>query len=311
VELVVSEKPTIYRHGVGCACGMGIYLPRVIRRFALPCEGPRGVALSPDGATAAVAGYFSGTVIIFDARTGREQQNDLVQREIALGPQPPTNAIRRGESAFHDARLCYQQWLACATCHPEGRTDGLNWDLMNDGVNNPKNTRSLVLAHLAGPMMARGVRGGFAEAVAAGFEHVLFRPAPEAVRRDVEAYLCSLRPHPSPALVEGNLSAAARMGKGLFESAEVGCAECHCGPLLTDAKMHDVGTQTESDWEEENAFLTPKLVESWRTAPYLHHGKAGTLREVLTKYNRADRHGRTSHLKDVEIDALVEYLRSL
>jgi cytochrome c peroxidase len=223
----------------------------------------------------------------------------------------PPDAVRRGEAAFHDARLCYQQWLTCATCHPDGRSDGLNWDLMNDGVGNPKKTRSLVLSHRTAPVMARGARRDFQAAVAAGFKHILFRPAGPEVLGDVEAYLRSLGPAPSPFLVKGGLSDAARRGQALFAHPAVGCAKCHTGELFTDLKFHDVGTRVEADWAEEKEFLTPKLVELWRTAPYLHHGKAATLREVLTTHNRGDAHGRTSHLTTQQVDSLVEYLRSL
>ena len=53
------------------------------------------------------------------------------------------------------------------------------------------------------------------------------------------------------------------------------------------------------------------LVELWRTAPYLHHGRARDLRQVLSWYNASDRHGQTAHLQDEELDALVAYLKSL
>jgi cytochrome c peroxidase len=304
-ELVVSEKPAVVRQGIGCACGMGVFLPGIIRRFDVPGLGPRGIALAPHGGTLAVGMYFSGRVAMLDAGDAK------VVRQIEMGPQPPLDAARRGELAFHDARLCYQQWLSCATCHPEGRADGLNWDLMNDGVGNPKNTRSLVLSHRTAPVMSRGARESFEAAVAAGFKHVLFREAPAEVQRDVEAYLHSLQPQPSPFLVAGRLSEKARQGRALFEEARVGCGKCHLGELLTDMKSYEVGTRGDADWPEETAFLTPKLAELWRTAPYLHHGRAVTLRDVLTTHNRQDRHGKTSHLDEAEIEALVEYLKSL
>jgi DNA-binding beta-propeller fold protein YncE len=297
VELVVTDKPSAY--------GMGVYLPGIIQRLDLPGLGPRGLAMSGDGRTLAVAMYYSGQVALLDTASAK------VTGMIDLGPQPPADAIRRGEIAFHDARLCYQQWLSCATCHPDGRADGLNWDLMNDGVGNPKNTRSLVLSHRTAPMMSRGARDSFQAAVAAGFKHILFKEGTPEVRADVEAYLGSLKPQPSPFLVAGKLSEKAGRGKALFEDGRTGCASCHSGELLTDLKLHGVGTRVETDWEDETAFVTPKLVELWRTAPYLHHGKAATLRDVLTTHNRGDRHGRTSQLNEEELEALVEYMKAL
>jgi len=35
--------------------------------------------------------------------------------------------VTEGELLFNDARLCFQQWHSCATCHPNGGTDDLTW----------------------------------------------------------------------------------------------------------------------------------------------------------------------------------------
>ena len=59
------------------------------------------------------------------------------------------------------------------------------------------------------------------------------------------------------------------------------------------------------------AYDTPTLLGVYRTAPYLHHGKARTLRDVLTSENMADKHGKTSHLQPKEIEDLVEFLKAL
>ena len=58
-------------------------------------------------------------------------------------------------------------------------------------------------------------------------------------------------------------------------------------------------------------FYTPALVELWRTAPYLHDGSAITLRQMLKEKNSGDLHGRTSDLKQHELEDLIEYLLSL
>ena len=58
-------------------------------------------------------------------------------------------------------------------------------------------------------------------------------------------------------------------------------------------------------------YDTPSLLGVYRTAPYLHTGKAKTLRDVLTTCNKDDKHGKTSHLKPAEVDDLVEFLKSL
>ena len=49
------------------------------------------------------------------------------------------SAEGRGNMYFHDATLGFQGWQSCASCHPnDARADGLNWDLLNDGLGNPK-----------------------------------------------------------------------------------------------------------------------------------------------------------------------------
>jgi cytochrome c peroxidase len=70
-----------------------------------------------------------------------------------------------------------------------------------------------------------------------------------------------------------------------------------------------VGTGTGR--EAGQAFDTPALVELWRTAPYLHDGRAATLEEMLTKFNPADRHGKTSSLSPTELEDLTAFLLSL
>jgi cytochrome c peroxidase len=221
---------------------------------------------------------------------------------------------------FNDAQLCFQGWQSCASCHDvDGRTDALNWDLLNDGVANPKNTRTLLYAHRSGPAMALGVRTNAEAAVRAGLHHILFSEQPDEVARAIDAYLRSLRPVPSAHLVKGGLSAAAQRGERLFKSPRTNCVDCHPPPLFTDSKAHNVGTGTQyrsmygvsgAD-RASDSFYSPVLVELWRTAPYLHDGSAVSLREVLTSRNQGDRHGRTAQLTAQELDDLVEYLLTL
>ena len=218
---------------------------------------------------------------------------------------------RKGEFYFHDATICFQGWQSCSTCHPgQARTDGLNWDLLNDGIGNPKNTKSLLLAHKTPPAMSMGVRETAEMAVRAGLQHILFTVQPEEVALAIDEYLKSLRPVPSPLLVNGHLSDSARRGEKLFQDRQVGCAACHPPGLFTDLRTYDVGTRGRFD-QPTDRFDTPTLVEIWRTAPYLHDGSAATMLDVLTTCNPCDKHGQTSHLTPQQLDDLVAYLLSL
>ncbi|HEX2973631.1 MAG TPA: c-type cytochrome, partial [Tepidisphaeraceae bacterium] len=218
---------------------------------------------------------------------------------------------RHGEMVFHDATKSYQHWLSCATCHPEGRADGLNWDMPNDGIGNPKSAKSLLQAHLTPPTMWRGIRDGMDSAAGAGFFFAAFKPAPEDLAA-VRTYMRSLRPEQSPyRLANGELSEKAKRGKAVFENEKVGCTYCHTGEQFTGGRLYDVGTRGEFDPESHTQFDTPTLIELWRTAPYLHDGRAGTLADVFTKHNPKNQHGNTSQLSKEQIDDLVEYLLSL
>jgi len=56
----------------------------------------------------------------------------------------------------------------------------LNWDLLNDGVGNPKHTKSMLLAHRTPPAMSEGVRLTAEAAVRSGLTHILYADRPEA-----------------------------------------------------------------------------------------------------------------------------------
>jgi cytochrome c peroxidase len=214
---------------------------------------------------------------------------------------------RKGEMLFHDASLCFQNWQSCASCHPGGaRADALNWDLLNDGIGNPKNTKSLLFSHRTPPAMFTAVRQNAEMAVRAGIRHILFAVRPEEEAVAIDEYLKSLRPVPSPYLINGRLSASAKRGRRIFNKAR--CASCHKGRLHTDLRQYNLGIGKGLDKDQK--FDTPTLVEVWRTAPYLYDGRAVTIEEVLTKYNPDDKHGLTSNLSDKEITDLANFVLS-
>jgi DNA-binding beta-propeller fold protein YncE len=277
-------------------------LEGIRRRVRLAGLGPRGLALA--GSKAYAAEYFSDSVAVVELPAHGSPEVGSFE----LAPPREWTLERRGEFLFHDASKSYQQWQSCASCHPgQARADGLNWDLMNDGTGNAKSTKSLLMAHETPPAMLSGVRERAEVAVRAGFRVILFSPRREEDAAAVDAWLKSLRPVPSPFLVDGKLSAAAKRGKLVFEKA--GCASCHPPPLYTDQKDYDVGTSAGVDAGRK--YDTPTLVEVWRTAPYLADGRAATIRDVLTIHNPGDRHGVTSKLTEQEIRDLEEFVLSL
>ncbi|KNY27839.1 RICIN domain-containing protein [Pseudobacteroides cellulosolvens] len=273
----------------------------ILKKIDLSGQGPRGISISPDGKNIAVAAYFSGEVYFINAA------EDKLQSTIKLGTQPAENPVRRGERTFHDASTTTQKWLSCASCHPEGRADGLDWDMPNDGIGNTKNTKSMLNIFDTPPAMWRGVRTDADVGIKAGFRFIKFKEPTQQELDDVAAYIKSLSSEPNPyANKDGTMTTDAALGKAIFESSETQCSSCHSGPFYTDLEAYDVGTKDILD--PDGMYYTPTLLEMWRTAPYLHDGSAATIREVLTTKNEGDRHGKTSHLTSKQLDQLEAYI---
>lgn len=278
------------------------FLVDVRRRIKLNGNGPRGLTII--GSMAYIPEYFTDSMSIVNIPGDEYSQ----VKSLALDSRKEMGPVRKGEMFFNDADLCFQQWQSCASCHPgQARVDAINWDLLNDGIGNPKNTKSLLLSHVTPPVMVTGIRQDAETAVRSGIRYIQFAVRAEEDAVAIDEYLKSLEPLPSPYLVKGKLSRAAKRGEWLFK--ETGCAHCHSGQYDTDLKKYDVGTGTGR--EKGGEFDTPTLIEVWRTAPYLYDGRAATMKEVLTTFNKDDKHGKTSDLTETQINDLVEYILSL
>jgi len=277
------------------------FLYGIRQRIKLHGKGPRALAII--GSNIYVAEYFTDSLTVVDIN----KTSGIKTTALQLGPTPQLTQKRRGEMLFHDASLCFQHWHSCASCHPGGaRVDALNWDLLNDGLGNPKNTKNLLFAHRTPPAMITGVRENAEMAVRSGIRHILFAVRPEEEVVSIDEYLKSLKPIPSPYLVKGKLSASAKRGRKIYSKAR--CDSCHTGALHTDLQQHNVGTGDGLDIDRK--FDTPSLVEAWRTAPYLYDGRAATIEEVIAIYNSDDKHGQTSNLSVKEITDLANFVLS-
>jgi cytochrome c peroxidase len=62
---------------------------------------------------------------------------------------------------------------------------------------------------------------------------------------------------------------------------------------------------------QRQKYDTPTLVHVADNGPWLHDGRAKTLRELFALHNADDRMGRTSQLSADDVDALVAYLETL
>ncbi len=263
------------------------------KRIPLTGNGPQDFVISGDKAI--IPTYFSDTLNIVNLA-------DMQIVTVAMVENRMESRVNKGEKIFNDASYCFQNWQSCNGCHPgDARTDGMNWDLMNDGIGNSKNCKSLLYSHETPPSMISGIREKAEIAVRRGFTHIQFAEIPEDLALCVDEYLMSLRPVPSPFLVNGNLTEKAERGKEVFE--KLNCGYCHSGPYFTDMQMHRIGDNIEF----EKGWDTPALVEVWRTAPYLFDGRAATMEDVFEIH----KHGIIDLVSKKEIEELVEFVNSL
>ena len=263
------------------------------KRISLTGNGPQDFVISGDKAI--IPTYFSDTLNIVNLA-------DLQIETVAMVENRMESRVNKGEKIFNDASYCFQNWQSCNGCHPgDARTDGMNWDLMNDGIGNSKNCKSLLYSHVTPPSMISGIRETAEIAVRRGFTHIQFAEIPEDLALCVDEYLMSLRPVPSPFLINGNLTEKAEFGKKVFE--KLNCGNCHSDSYYTDMQMHRIG----DDIEFETGWDTPALVEIWRTAPYLFDGRAATLEDVFEIH----KHGINENVSKKEIEELVEFVNSL
>ncbi len=260
---------------------------------------PRRLGLSGNGNTLVVSNYLADSLTVIDT------ENLKVVKHIPLGGPEP-NAARRGEILFNSAKLTFQGQFSCASCHPNGGADGLNWDLTRDGVGNFKNTKSLLGIKDTAPYGWLGTSPTLEDRVK-GTLRTLHRYEPtDEELGDLAAYLKTLKPPEPPAVKEEDKLAVAR-GKALFDG-KGRCASCHSGPAFDDGKSHDVGT---GSFPGEDRFNTPSLRGIGRTAPYLHDGSAETLEAIFKERNSKQRHGEADKLTDEELADLMRYLKSL
>lgn len=88
---------------------------------------------------------------------------------------------------------------------------------------------------------------------------------------------------------ESAISLSEKEGYALFK--EVGCANCHNGPMFSDYKVHVIGVpendklpEADSGFEAGFGFRTPTLRNLRFTAPYMHNGSLPNLKRVLEFY---------------------------
>jgi YVTN family beta-propeller protein len=297
-------------------------------------KNPRAVRVSPDGKTVYIYNAMDFAVVAY-----RVEGTQRIGSVTCCDP-PKTPAWVRGKILFNSGKqpMTSARWIACSSCHPDGGSDMRTWQ---NPEGHRKTTGFFGMAHthplhwsadrdesqdfeftIRGQLMqGQGLYRGQIK-TKQPFKPTELEEKLSGKSEDLDAlaiycnsFNFTLSPHaPAP----GKLSPEADRGRKLFFSKEANCASCHTGPYFTDStltkpfKLHNVGTGKEDASEKIGpTYDTPTLLGIYRHSSYLHHGKAKTLHEVLTKFNPNDQHGKTSHLKKEEIEDLVAFLKSL
>ncbi|MEZ4375722.1 MAG: hypothetical protein R3B07_33235 [Polyangiaceae bacterium] len=274
-----------------------------LTRYPVP-PGPTGLAVSDSEVV--VWSQFARELALIDlSKSGRP----AVTRITSWTPVVPryTEQQLRGRELFNrtfDLRISIDG-RACASCHPDGRDDGLTWST-SDG---PR--QSIMLAgrlqntapfgwfgthrdldhHLSITLASLGGRG--------------FNGA--RGKHDAEALKAWLEVMPAPTRTETpKIDPEFTRGAALFFDAKTACSRCHLDGQ-TDRKRHDV--KSGSSAERSTYFDTPNLAFVGATGPYFHDGRYATLAAML---RATDTHmGDSSQLSDSEISALVRFLQTL
>jgi cytochrome c peroxidase len=253
----------------------------------------------PDG-SALVWCAFTRTVLRVDAldRYGLRAEDPSLHEGPVVTASSLTADEHRGLVLFNATvpEINVDGALACATCHLDGRADGLTWKIGIHAMQTP-----VLGGRLSdtSPYKWAGTDETLEQSLATTVARLrgagLGPGQPEALI----AYLARLeRPRP-PTLDR----AAIARGKAVFEG-EAGCSECHGGDAYTDGSLHRLYPTTLDQAD------TPSLVGLAASAPYVHDGSAPTLADVVRgrgNIGMAD----TSHLDEAQLDDLAVYLASL
>ena len=303
----------------------------------LPGHMPEGIVISPDEKFAYIDERNTGDVAVVAIDRGGAPILSIDGAPIARFSTDPMPAqLRFGQHLFYSADsdeypITQNHWVACASCHLEGRSDAVTWKFAQGPRDTPTN---------AGGMTGTGFlfRTADRTQVQDYWRTVnveqggSFDPTDQAdLLAALEQYVDHAIPAPIPPTTDPVLVAA---GKAIFERSDVGCSGCHSGPKFTDSgsgnptldlagavMLHDVGTCVTAgyadvahldvlgDAREACRFDTPSLIGVASTPPYFHDGSAATLHDVLEQTR--GKMGNISSLSADDEAALVEYLRSL
>jgi len=118
-------------------------------------KGPTGLAIDERRSRLYVLNRFENTVSMVDASNYKEM------RRQPLGYNPEPEDVRTGRIIFNDGQFSAHGDIACSSCHADGQTDGLAWDLgnpMGKMVTIQSVSSKFIFHPLKGPLMTQSLR---------------------------------------------------------------------------------------------------------------------------------------------------------
>ncbi|MGH1342512.1 MAG: c-type cytochrome [Nannocystales bacterium] len=227
--------------------------------------------------------------------------------ESAVSVGPELAASKRGESVERGAELFRRGessqisdsgTMACASCHPEGRQDGLSWRLGGAILQTP-----MLAGRLGGTEPYKW--GGLDATLNKSFKHTIERLGGSSLSRserdDLAAYVRWLPTATRPTVASAS---AVQRGKSLFEDT-LECSACHAGEAMADGNQYPFDA-----WGLEETD-TPSLKGLAHTAPYYHDGSAVDLWALVTDKGSVHDMADFSELTSPQAHDLVAYLETL
>jgi cytochrome c peroxidase len=311
----------------------------------LPGHQPEGIAVSHDCHVYVDERNTSDVAVLTYDSSGASVAGPPIAR-VASDPMP--GAMRLGQHVFFSANsdelpITTNHWIACASCHIEGRSDAVTWQFLEGPRDTPSNAGGTAHTGFLLRTAARQQVQDYWQVIniEQGGHFSRTVPALESDLDALEQYVDYAIPYPSPP--RGLDPDQVAQGQQLFTA--LGCGSCHAGDYLTDSGagnptldlsgpvvstvtpggvlLHDVGTCVTSGPYPDNpipddqgdprsacAFDTPTLRGVSESAPYLHDGSATTLEDVFALAPGMVGPA-AAQLAPDDLEALVAYLKSL
>ncbi len=254
----------------------------------LPGALPEGLVVSADGSTVYVDERASGDVAVLKiapdwaTRDSGQVQVDGQPIPKFSGSDPMPADLRLGQQLFFSANskkfpMTQNFWMACSSCHLEGRSDGVIWRFLQGPRDTPSNAGGTLTR---GFLQRNAVRNSVMQykdiikTEQGGSLDVFLDPTQPTLCAELSqnntaaaqqecgwlkalaAFVDRAIPPPRSPEIDpqsGAASAAAMRGQAVFLSS--GCPACHSGSALTDSGsgnagldlsgsvlLHDVGT---------------------------------------------------------------------